>query len=297
MRTFRKRLGRMSISWRIFILCVAFEALIGVLSVLMLYGDVGQRIGGRHVARLLTRELTEIAGTAAERLDGDALQKVLQSGSATSPEYAQLQEVLRKVQHEYQIDTDIYTLHRDQNATHFGITCKPTPILGEAYSLRPEMVTAFDGLGLGTTGVYQDQYGWWISVYAPVRDSSGQVVGIAVADHDLVPFLVEARTRLVRGALLAVVVGLVLTAPLSFLASRRITRPLQHLSEVAEKITQGDIEGIRIDTGAPGEVGRLGESFERALVAVRYYISRVQELENPEAAGTPDSRGPEPKPK
>lgn len=276
-------LRAVSISWRIFALAVGVAVLSGIISGVFLYEDFAGRIGG-EVEQHLTRDLRMAVSDASSRLDGEALLAVYESRSVGGAAYSQLQAALRDVQRDHDLTTDVYTLHLHGRRTRFGITAKPTPLLGQEYTLRDEMKSVFDGASFASTGVYHDESGWWISAYAPVRGRDGRVVALVEADHDLTPYVREVRARLVRAAVVSFGIGLAIALPVTLALSRRLVHPLRKLTTAAERISQGDVEDIDLDLDldAPGEVGRLAESFGRAIVAIRYYVSRLREFESPE---------------
>ncbi len=279
-----------SISWQIFTLVVGMALVAGLVSGLTLYRDFAGRVGGR-IEAALTADLGMAAAAAAEGLDGDVLRSVYESRSVDAAGYGELQAALRGVQKEHGLTTDVYTLHLDGNTTRFGVTAKPDPLLGRPYRLTDEMRPVFRGALSGHTGVYRDENGWWISAYAPVRDREGHVVALVEADHELTPYIEDVRGRLVRGLLISFGLGLGIAVPISLSLSRRIVRPLRRLTEAAERISQGDVENVQLNLKAGGEVGRLAESFERAIVSIRYYVDRVHSLESSEGTGgNPPSR-------
>ncbi|MBN1254988.1 MAG: HAMP domain-containing protein [Deltaproteobacteria bacterium] len=59
------------------------------------------------------------------------------------------------------------------------------------------------------------------------------------------------------------------------LFSRSLVYPIHHLSEVADRISMGDLD-TPIDVKAKGEVGVLAESIERMQASVRAAIKRLQ---------------------
>ena len=57
--------------------------------------------------------------------------------------------------------------------------------------------------------------------------------------------------------------------------SRSVIHPIRHLSEVADKISMGDLD-TPIQIKATGEVGVLAESIERMQTSVKAAIERLQ---------------------
>jgi HAMP domain-containing protein len=57
--------------------------------------------------------------------------------------------------------------------------------------------------------------------------------------------------------------------------SSSIVRPIQHLSEVADKISMGDLEAT-VNVEGEGEVARLGQSIERMRTSVKTAMERLE---------------------
>jgi len=77
--------------------------------------------------------------------------------------------------------------------------------------------------------------------------------------------------------LLIVLVDLAILLAVIYLYSRSIVRPIRHLSEVADKISMGDL-GATIDVKAKGEVLVLAQSIKRMQASVRAAIERLQRV-------------------
>jgi HAMP domain-containing protein len=77
--------------------------------------------------------------------------------------------------------------------------------------------------------------------------------------------------------LLIVLIDLAILLAVIYLYSRTVVRPIRHLSEVADKISMGDL-GATIDVKAKGEVLVLAQSIKRMQASVRAAIDRLQKV-------------------
>ncbi len=75
--------------------------------------------------------------------------------------------------------------------------------------------------------------------------------------------------------IILVAVMVVLFAVIYFYASHSIVRPIKHLSEVADRISMGDMSAT-VDVSPKGEIGVLAESIERMQTSVKAAIERLQ---------------------
>jgi methyl-accepting chemotaxis protein len=120
--------------------------------------------------------------------------------------------------------------------------------------------------------VAQGDWGWLVSVYAPIKNSAGRVVGIAACDFDgeyLHKTIIanEKRQALIGG--ISLLFGLALV--LFFL--RQIFSPLDKINAILKEISmgEGDLTG-RIETGKENEMGELAGYFNMTLDKIRNLI-------------------------
>ena len=72
-----------------------------------------------------------------------------------------------------------------------------------------------------------------------------------------------------------ILVSLVFMLMMAYFYSRSVIRPIRYLSEVADRISMGDLD-TPIQIKARGEVGLLAESIERMQMSVKAAIERLQ---------------------
>jgi HAMP domain-containing protein len=80
-----------------------------------------------------------------------------------------------------------------------------------------------------------------------------------------------------RFGIMTIIIAIVLIILLVviYLYSYSVVRPIRHLSEVADKISMGDMNAT-VDIKAKGEIGLLAESIERMQTSVKAAIERLQ---------------------
>lgn len=106
----------------------------------------------------------------------------------------------------------------------------------------------------------------YITRYDPLRDHSGRVVGslyVGVRQSSFLRLVSTFNERVVLVALATILATFLLAVPVS----RRITRPLKELRELAQanrKVAAGDLS-VRVPVRAGGDVGQLATSFNAML--------------------------------
>jgi nitrogen fixation/metabolism regulation signal transduction histidine kinase len=74
---------------------------------------------------------------------------------------------------------------------------------------------------------------------------------------------------------LVILIALIITVGVIYYYSRSVIRPILHLSEVADKISMGELN-TPVQVRAKGEVRVLAESIERMQTSVKAAIERLQ---------------------
>jgi HAMP domain-containing protein len=98
------------------------------------------------------------------------------------------------------------------------------------------------------------------------------------ATVDQLDQLVQARVDSLNGkrttSLLIVGISMLLTLALIVFVIRAITRPIAHLSQVADRISLGEMDAV-IAIDSKDEVGELGERFRRMQVSLRAAMEQL----------------------
>ena len=128
---------------------------------------------------------------------------------------------------------------------------------------------------------------------APVKGTDLIVAATTYIDEFSKPARgIEERMKLIEGRYLdsydmktqvfylVIAVDLVILLLVIYFYSRSVVRPIRYLSEVADKISMGDLD-TPIVVKAKGEVGLLAESIERMQTSVKAAIERLQKRREP----------------
>ena len=127
----------------------------------------------------MQRELRAIAATAALQIDGDLHVEVART---TDPEHAafiRLRDQLDEVRLANGLTPDnIYTFYSaGPGQLRFGVMTQD-PFIGDPYESRPHETQALREGEVTASELYTDEYGQWISAAAPIRSSTGEIVGL-----------------------------------------------------------------------------------------------------------------------
>lgn len=133
-------------------------------------------------------ELMSVAGTTASQIDGDVF-VLIQVGSEGTAEYLALRDQLHQVKEAVPDILYIYTMRKNGGVLEFVVDgdygyADDASCIGDVYAeAEPEMYMGFEGLSADEEFT-TDQWGTVLSGFAPIRDSTGNVVGIVGVDMD-----------------------------------------------------------------------------------------------------------------
>ena len=161
--------------------------------------------------------LSNVAWMAAQALDGDAHARLTQryarpdaiTDSRDDDDYRALHRALATVATHTGIESPIYTYVLADAETGsggavahcemaFAVTSAPEPYFRHRFTTHQADQCARFGEA-GELGVYEDEFGSWLSAYAPVHDGAGRVVAVVQADEQFDTFIAEARQAALTG--------------------------------------------------------------------------------------------------
>jgi len=232
--------------------------------------------------------LEAIAASTATLIDGDVHGRFIASGDETDPDYQSLIRKFRQVQSANNRKGDgtiahIYTLWRDPDDPDFPRIGLDTGI-GEDHSpLNSTSKESFAGAALTAlqTGVVhsesviEDSSGIYKTAYAPIRDSSGTIVAIIGVDLETraTPLISYEQINI---GLIIIVASTIFGMLFALLMSPSIIRPLNHLTEVAQKIGDGDLRAKPDSARLPKEFSGLAGGFQNMLDNLKRLVGRIR---------------------
>ncbi len=147
-------------------------------------------------------ELASRAASYAARLNGDTLSLARARGPA-SPEFRTIQSELKRMKAEDSRIAYVYTIEQRNGTAWFMVDAAygepngSSP--GELYESAPKELNS-SITAPGCTGVYTDDWGTFISGFAPIRNSTGATAGLLLVD---MPFSALKSTIVGEAASLA----------------------------------------------------------------------------------------------
>src|SRR5262249_10293213 len=233
----------------------------------------------RHVSDGVTKsigdKLTSIAVTVSLSVDGDQHEKVATERSMNSPLYRDLRRVLQKVKLATQPNqvTNIYTLRKtgNPNVLEFILDADESDKsakLGQTYdvSTLPELRDAFNA-PVPDKEINRDQWGEWLSGYAPLYNAAGEAVAVVGVDARA-EAIRQMQAQVVKSLLLILVIGIVVSFPLSFIVAGFLSKPIKKLVKATKEIGAGNLD-YKVEIDSLDEMGVLGNSFNQMTAGLK----------------------------
>lgn len=197
----------------------------------------------------IKKSVEDAASFAARHINGDEIVGVWKSKNMESDQFKKIRDELIKLKSERSVKY-LYTLYVDGDKVNFIVdgSIEDAANLGDEYIFKIQMKYAMEGNITSLSFPIKDEWGIFITGYAPVKDSSGNVVAIVAADMDVKIFY-ELAVKLIITLLGTFVLGLILTIVISKIYSKVIIEQLDLAVEGINKLSSGDLTAeLKINT-------------------------------------------------
>lgn len=228
----------------------------------------------------LRKRVMNLAELAALQQNGD---EFIQIASETDPLYRKVREQNTRIA---SIDEEIayvYTMRKDEQGIYFvvdasGLNYSDTALFGERYTdPSPLLLENFDTLetAMADQNIYTDQWGSFLSGYAPIRNSQGQKVGVIGVDLSAAT-VIERERQFLFVSLGVIILFSVIIPIFSLLIGDRIAQPIITLTNSANQIAAGDLSH-QVNVGrATREIVALANDFNSMAVSLQRLIDSLE---------------------
>lgn len=187
-------------------------------------------------------EEAELAGKMAlYMIDGDAVEK-LEPGCESTDSYQNLLSTMRTVQKEYGI-LYLYTLYTDGQTIYYGVdtdTSELQAYVGKVFEKSYEMLKGtFAGEDYTQNYIDYSEYGDVISIYKPIKNSAGEVIGVLGCDYDA-SNIVERLNSNVKSVVITAIVFVILSCAILGFVIARISRNLHMVDQKLFDLVHSD---------------------------------------------------------
>ena len=232
----------------------------------------------------LRERLIAIASTAAIQFDAETLNKIQDRSDIVLPEMQKVTDVLNAIRdanenlkfiyilrptseinlHSFIADADTLAPLEEIDENENGILDdeEAPPAPGDEYdsSELPAMKEAFEGKAIADYELNSDQWGTFLSGYAPIFDEEGNVIAVLGVDVEVSDFTILVRATLIPFVLLSTVLLLVL-----FVLSVVVSRIWKNRVEIVKEIDRQKDELLSI----------VSHQLATPIASVKWYIEMM----------------------
>jgi methyl-accepting chemotaxis protein len=275
------KIGKMTIGRRIFICFVGLWLVCSTLLVFLLY---------QHARTMLfdsiRMRVRDVAALGAMSLPASEHALLLQPADEGTQAYSAVVAALRQVRDNGGDIRFVYTMRKNADGKIIFIadaeeSAQDVSHLGDVYEdASPTLVSSIDGLSstMVETDFYTDQWGTFLSAYAPIYTPAGTFDGVLGVDISLEAVNQELQSMLFQTILLLVLGNIVFILAVIFL-SRGIVNPIKACVAFTRQVAGSDFSRSVPDAlqKRADEMGELGRAFQTMLDNSRSLLKNLSE--------------------
>jgi HAMP domain-containing protein len=216
-------------------------------------------------------ELTALATLSATQIDGDRI-KNINPGDESTSRFTTLRDQLYRIEKSSPEILYVYLMRKTRDTVSFVIDADygktdDAAKIGDVYDLPTlEMISGFTS-GNADHEFTTDQWGTVMSGYAPIKDSTGEIVGIIGIDMSANK-VIERQDFIGNTIYLIILIGILITGLIIGFFSRTMIRDIRSLNDSAARISCGDMD-VLVTVERKDEIGELADSFSRMVASLK----------------------------
>ncbi len=149
--------------------------------------------------------------------------------------------------------------------------------IGDIYEHPPASAEAIRKMNgtkeMAVSDVYHDQFGTWISVVFPIKDSTGNVFAFFGVDVDA-SMVKNGTEKFLFSSLLILLPAILIIVVIQIVLTRRTFKPLKQLSEGINEMRDGNLD-IELPT-REDELGKINEAFNEMAAELKSMIIKIK---------------------
>ena len=125
--------------------------------------------------------------------------------------------------------------------------------------------------------VYQEGWGWMVSIYSPIMNSAGRLAGLVGCDFGADSLLAAIRATVIRQIIIGLV-SLTISLVLMIVFMRMIFVRLKNINHILREISSGEGDLTRrIDVHRQDEIGELAAYFNLTLDKIKNFVVIIKD--------------------
>ncbi|MCY6484705.1 methyl-accepting chemotaxis protein [Clostridium aestuarii] len=235
-----------------------------------------------NVLTSLQENEEKIVKEGIQHIDVSKLENLMNHNSMESQEYKEILNSMLKFKGSKNVEY-LYVFGQKNNKEGYVIVdagADPDD-LGAEYELEDEMLKAFNGETASIDKPTTDEWGTWMSAYAPIKNTNGEVIAILGVDNNVTAYIYIINNVL-KALIASGIVSLVLSLFLSLKFSRKISKDVGAIKIYLDKMKNGDLsENFTLNTKDEFElIAKSINDFRINISKVLFEAKEISELVN-----------------
>jgi methyl-accepting chemotaxis protein len=217
----------------------------------------------------------EIAELSAKAINAADFKSYTAKGDMSKESYKAIIEKLQSIR-KLSGSKYLYALRKSENGSYVYVLDASEE--ASEFGSVAETYDGFEKANSGTSYISDkidiDDYGYTISSYVPIKDGD-KVIGIIGVDYDVYysyKELINFRYELIIFAAILSIISI----GAAFLLSRYISKPIEAIANVSDKISNYDLTVEKIKVKDNGELGLLANTFNVMVESVGGLIGKIR---------------------
>lgn len=212
---------------------------------------------------------------ATKVIDTDNLETIIKNKLKDGSEQSEILNSLLLFKANQSVE-NLYILEKQDDETAlFVVDASPDQAeFLEEYPMEAEMLNTFNGNITICDNITSDDYGTVLSAYAPIKNSSGQVIAIVCADSDVEVFQ-NIKSQLRIALIISIVSALVVSMLIALLFSKRLKKNMNVIKTNLRNMSNGDLTGC-INIKSKDEINEIGQELSEFKEKISDTLSNIR---------------------
>ena len=177
--------------------------------------------------------------------------------------YAKIHAILKKNYEACQLKSPIYTVVYEESSQKFlfAVTSSDEPYYRHEYATPPQYLIENRIIG-GTSDIYRDEFGHWLSAFEPIKNREGNVVALLQVDEKFDDFKAQLDKIVIKKIVLGIFIFIILT----FVLLKFISTVLTREQELKKKLETAFLEKKE-----------LSESLAASEIQLQEYAQKLEQ--------------------
>jgi HAMP domain-containing protein len=230
-------------------------------------------------------DLAQIIGITSTQFSADEIAQIQQfkPGDDQTPAYVAIQAKLQKMRSVSPNVANFYVMViRGDQVSFIVDDAQDSPaMIGDVYEKpEPRLFQATTGVQV-SENLYADEFGTFLSGYAPIQGTSG--ASTLVVGADILADTIVNRENFIGNTIYFVMgFAILIAGAIIGLFSLTIIRDIKKLNKAAEGISMGNTD-VTVDVHRKDEIGELANSFGRMVASLKIMMAVDEQPESPKS--------------